>query len=300
MTKVIPLLDAVHFLAVHYQLLLAGNKTACMRTIIAPTNFSDSSLNAVNYAADMAVNTDACLVLLHVISIPDSFDIPVIPLDYDGMLKSAWEQLDELKKQLELRTQDGIDISVKAVFASMVMELQELYRQTHPFVVVIGPEREGTVERFLFGSHTFSLASHMPCPVIVVPANAKFRYIRRIALATDLKDIQNIPVESIGAVVELFDATLDIIHVCASQQEKDKLATSVANIQNRLQLYEPTFYVEINKSIEAGVDAYAKRNREDLVIVMPKRHSFFQSLFHKSSSKKIALHPSVPVAAIPA
>lgn len=279
---------------------MAGNKTAYMRTIIAPTNFSEASLNAVNYAADMAVNTDASLMLLHVIPIPEALSIPVIPFDFDDMLKSAAEQLEELKKQLQLRTQDTIDISTKAVFTSMALELQELYRQTHPFVVVIGPERENTVERFLFGSHTFSLASHMPCPVVVVPAGAVFRHIRRIALATDLQDIQDIPVESIGAIVELFDATLDIIHVCASQQEKEALATNVDAIQRRLQLYEPGFYVEINKSIEDGVDAYAKRNHEDLVIVMPKRHSFFQSLFHKSRSKKIALHPSVPVAAIPA
>ncbi len=128
-------------------------KTSCMRTIIAPTNFSDASLNAVNYAADMAVNTDASLVLLHVIPIRDSFDIPVIPFDYDGMLKSAGDQLNELKKQLQLRTRDEIEITTKAVSSSMAIELQELYRETHPFVIVIGPERENAVERFLFGSH---------------------------------------------------------------------------------------------------------------------------------------------------
>jgi nucleotide-binding universal stress UspA family protein len=41
-----------------------------MRTIIAPTDFSAVSLNAVNYAADLAVAINAELILLHVVQIP--------------------------------------------------------------------------------------------------------------------------------------------------------------------------------------------------------------------------------------
>jgi hypothetical protein len=37
-----------------------------MKTIIAPTDFSPVSLNAVNFAADMAVSVDSSLLLFHV------------------------------------------------------------------------------------------------------------------------------------------------------------------------------------------------------------------------------------------
>ena len=41
-----------------------------MQTIIAPTDFSNISLNAVNYAADMAMALNANLLILHAIELP--------------------------------------------------------------------------------------------------------------------------------------------------------------------------------------------------------------------------------------
>jgi len=41
-----------------------------MQIIIAPTDFSDISLNAVNYAADMAMALHAKLLVLHATEIP--------------------------------------------------------------------------------------------------------------------------------------------------------------------------------------------------------------------------------------
>ena len=41
-----------------------------MKTIIVQTDFSPVSLNAVNFAADMAVAIDASILLFHVYNIP--------------------------------------------------------------------------------------------------------------------------------------------------------------------------------------------------------------------------------------
>lgn len=270
-----------------------------MRTIIAPTSFSDSSINAVNYAADVALNTGSSLMLLHVIPIPDAFDVPVTQYEYESMLESAEQQLVLLKKRLQLRTQGDVEISTKAVISTMGIELKEINKEEHPFIVVVGPERENAAERFLFGSHTFDNVVTLPCPVIVVPENAIFRHIKRIGLATDLQDLESLPIEAIGAMIELFDASLDIIHVCSNAEQKSKCEKGITEITRRLQEFDPVFHFEMSDSLQEGINAYAKRNKEDMIIVLPKKHSFFHSLFRRSRSKKIALHPDVPVAAIP-
>lgn len=269
-----------------------------MRTIIAPTNFSDSSVNAVNYAADIALNTGSSLVLLHIIQMPESFDAPITQLEYETMLKDAKEQLDFIKKRLEIRTQGEIDITTKAVVNSIAQELAEINRHHHPFVIVIGPERQNSAERFLFSSHTFDNVVNLPCPVIVVPQNAAFRHIKRIGLATDLQDVENLPVEAIGAMIELFDASLDIIHVGSKPDQKNKRAKGITDVARRLQQFDPVFHFEVSDSLQNGINAYAKRNKEDLIIVLPKRHSFFHSLFRKSKAKQIVLNNNTPVAAI--
>ena len=41
-----------------------------MKTILAPTDFSASSINAVNYAADMALAVNAQLILINAVQFP--------------------------------------------------------------------------------------------------------------------------------------------------------------------------------------------------------------------------------------
>jgi hypothetical protein len=53
-----------------------------MKTIIAPTDFSGSSLNSVNYAADLAVSINAKLVLFHAIPFPIAISEISVPGDF--------------------------------------------------------------------------------------------------------------------------------------------------------------------------------------------------------------------------
>ena len=76
-----------------------------MKTIIAPTDFSPNSENAVLYAADMALQFDAKLCLLHVYSIPIPVsEVPVPAIDARQMEKDALEQLEKIKAKLISRT----------------------------------------------------------------------------------------------------------------------------------------------------------------------------------------------------
>lgn len=269
-----------------------------MKIIIAPTNFTATSLHAVNYAADMAVNTDADLILLHVIQIPTTFDVPATQYEYDSMLEYAGQELNSLKKELLVRATGSINISTRAVFSTMALEIAEIEKETHPFIIVIGPERPNATDRFLFGSHAFQIAKQFPYPVIVVPEKAIFRHIRRIGLATDLKDLNEMPFETLRSMVELFDAGLDIIHVCKNADEKLACEKDVEAIKERLQEFEPHFHFEMNENVEKGINAYANRNEEDLIVVLPKKRGFFSGLFHKSKSARIARNPAVPIASV--
>jgi nucleotide-binding universal stress UspA family protein len=266
-----------------------------MRTIIAPTNFSQSSIHAVNYAADMALNMQAELVLLHVVEMPVSFDVPLTQYEYDTILQEAEEELDELKNDLLIRTEEEITISTSAVFSTMQNQLAELAEEKKPFIIVIGTEKENAAERYFFGSNTFNIAKNQHYPVIIVPQNAIFRHIKRIGLATGLTDIFEIPVETIRTLVEIFDASLDIIHVCKNSADGLAATAALAQLTERLQEFDPEVHFVINSSVEEGLNNYAKQNNEDILLVVPGEHGIIKSLFHKSHSKQMALHTAVPL-----
>jgi len=61
-----------------------------MRTIIAPTDFSPVSINAVNYAADMACMLRANLTLFHVYPIPQPVsEVPVTEYNIEQIESDA-------------------------------------------------------------------------------------------------------------------------------------------------------------------------------------------------------------------
>ena len=56
--------------------------------------------------------------------------------------------------------------------------------------------------------------------------------------------------------------------------------------------------LEDYEDIEDGLGKYAKENKLDLLIVVPREHGLVGGIFHSSHSKKLVLHTHVPVMAI--
>src|SRR5688572_11398144 len=80
-------------------------KIIFMKTIIAATDFSPVSINAVNYAADMAAILGASLTLFHVYPIPMAVsEVPVITYRLEQLESDAHRQIKLLKEALLDRT----------------------------------------------------------------------------------------------------------------------------------------------------------------------------------------------------
>ena len=269
-----------------------------MKTIIAPTNFSPASLNAVNYAADMALVLHADLVLLHIIQMPVSYDVPTTEYEYGAELQNVEQQLAELKKIMLLRTENEITITTKALVGSMLDEGEEVAEFKKPSIVVIGTERKIWAERFFLGSNSFTVVKDAKFPVLVVPPNAVFRHIKRIGLAVDYKSVYDMPLDILRELVDAFASAVDIIHVSASGEEETKGAVALSILKERLKEFDPETHLIIGNNIEDAVNSYAAWHHEDLLIVTARQHNFFELLLHKSRSRQIALHPTVPVLAV--
>jgi nucleotide-binding universal stress UspA family protein len=56
----------------------------------------------------------------------------------------------------------------------------------------------------------------------------------------------------------------------------------------------------VNKNVESGIDAFAEKNKIDLLVVLPRKKGLFESLFGKSESKSLIFHTKVPLLALAA
>jgi hypothetical protein len=165
----------------------------------------------------------------------------------------------------------------------------------------MGAQGAGALERLLWGSNTLSAMKKLSRPLIIVPPDAKFTSIKKIGFACDLKHVaETAPVEEIEDLVKRFGAELHVVHVNTEggQVYGPEIIDESTLLHEMLDELHPVYHFLNDVNIEVGLSEYAERNKLDLLIVVPKRHSVIDKLFHKSHSKQLVLHTNVPVMSV--
>jgi hypothetical protein len=160
-----------------------------------------------------------------------------------------------------------------------------------PFVVVMATHGASLRKLFFIGSITVYLSRNLKYPVIVVPENVHFKPVHDIALATDLKNIDDLPIEKISAVVKAFNAKLSIVHVNSGKDNFEENSVKVHALYNYLKHLNPEFQFIYNSTVQKGIISFAKKNNIDMILTFPKRHAFF----HSSESKQLIFNSPVTV-----
>lgn len=273
-----------------------------MKTIIAPTDFSPASLNAVNYAADMACVTNCELLLLYIHPYAlVAGEMLVTAYGDDNNKAYQKEKLDKLREDLLYRTRDRLKITARVEEGDIQAKIEECCLLVNPYAVVLGPETAGRIGEIIGAAITTDAIKNLQWPVIVVPENVHFASIKRVGLACDFKQVvHTIPVKEIKAVVKELNAELHILHV----HDDGGVAYDVDTIEESGWLQEmfydiqPKYHLINNNNIEEGIEQFADDNKLDMLIVVPKKHGVLHNLFAKSHSKQLALHSHVPVLSV--
>lgn len=261
-----------------------------MKTIIAPTDFSSISHNACLYAAKMAEDINAELILLHVMQLPAAMSgLPAArPLLSEIIME---DELKRLRDKLRLATGKKVSIEAKSITGIVEDKIIELSNEVKPFAVVMGTHGYNFIDQILVGSKTLHTAKHLRFPVLVVPRGATYNPVKKIAFASDMKDVGKVPAHEIEMIVGNFNAELEIFHVGKSGEQASAHTSSKQLLTGRLEYSNPEFYFIESKNVLKGINALAQENNTDMLIILPKK----DGLLYKSQSKKFIFNTEIPM-----
>jgi nucleotide-binding universal stress UspA family protein len=271
-----------------------------MKTIIATTDFTSSSVNAVNYAADLALSLHAKLVLLNVVEIPmAASEITVTENFFEEMADLADQDLENLRSSLEQRTGGKLDLSTKVVLGTVAAQIKEVAEDYQPFAIVMGKKVGNSLERILLGSSTLTSVKHNPYPILIIPDQVEFKGIHKIALACDLQNVADtIPFKMLNDWISVFNSTLEIVHLSKREQNFNSLdASESVALENHLSKFKPTFHFLVGDRLAERLNGYALEQKLDLLVIVPKKHGFL-ALFDKKHSGDIIIHNNTAILAI--
>ncbi len=270
-----------------------------MKTILAPTDFSEASENAVNYAAELAKFTNAKLILFHGYTIPVPVsEVPVVTLPFEELEKENTALLQSLDKKLKTNY-GNLETELITRPGFVVDEVTAIAEKKKVDIVVMGLSGAGRTASLL-GSNTTSVMKKVKQPVLAIPHNTKFKNPSKIALACDYKSI--VPdhvVTTLKNFIKIFGAKVLVFDVLKKAElvTYAKAAAEV-NLENSLGSIEHSLYFPSGDDLGKEVNDFVERNSVDMLAVMPHNHSFISSLFHHSNAKKIALATHVPILSI--
>jgi nucleotide-binding universal stress UspA family protein len=280
-----------------------------MNTIIVPTDFSTTAANAAEFAVQFAQQVKAKRILLyHAYELPIALD-PLMPgvqmLEIDSYKNTALNNINQFKETL-LSKFSGTDITIDTVveYGSISSGLEQISDREKIEFIIMGITGGGAMEETLIGSNTTSVASSFEVPVLIIPPMARFVKVDNIMLACDFDHADKyIPVNIIKQIIDDTHAKLLVLNVEVDMEEsKNKYPAKVMGegfaVHTVLQDFKPEYYFSQSEEYVDGINEFADSHHVQMIISMPKRHSFFAKLFIKSRTKKLAFHTHIPLLVI--
>ena len=197
-----------------------------MKTLLVPTNFLETSKNALTYATVLSHKLKAEIRLLH------AYQTVLINPGYLGerqkeetMLfkKDSEKQLKAFCSKIKETASCKCTTVTRPGFAKDV--ITDYANEIKPDLMIMGTESLGPIDRIVFGTVTGKVIKEPQCPLLIVPSATPYKAPEKIAFAMDYHDSD---LEEIRFLVELarkFKAEVHIIHV-VSENENDRFETN--------------------------------------------------------------------------
>ena len=269
-----------------------------MKTILVPVDFSDTARNSALYAAGLAKWIGAKkLILFNAYSIPLATEMSWAVLQTEELRKYSEDGLADFKRMLEAETDNTVEIVCQSEFGFLTERIEAVSTETDSDLIVMGITGGGKLEEVLIGSNTTHILRHTHVPLLIIPAGARWKPIEKIGWACDYKEIlKTTPAESIKKIVNEFKAKLIVVHNDPDPKgfDPDKFKNNVM-VTELFHQVQPEFVSVSDTHFAEAMNEFVDNYQVDMLLVVPKKQSWLDSLFHPSHTKQLAFHGHVPL-----
>jgi nucleotide-binding universal stress UspA family protein len=274
-----------------------------MKKILCPIDFSNASLNAIEYATRIAEKHQGTLALLYVFTENDFNKVienENLPLQFDDLIDEAKYRLRKLSEEIKAESlAKGLqDCYYYLKTGDLEDNIVNFAKEEKYSLIVMGTKGVSDVTEAFMGSNTVRVIESTTCPVLCVPEKATYSGFTKVVYATDYQDKDKDAIQLLLLLIQPFNPTIKMLHVGQSekkvkvehlQEYKDEMISYVN--YNKLDFVYEVYDDEPNLAI----DRYMIKEDCDLLVLLTHERNFFEKLFHDSLSKKMSYFSDYPL-----
>jgi len=272
-----------------------------MKTFIVPTDFSETALNAARFAVQMAAGVENSEVILY--NVFDDIKSGTVEAAVKSNVISRQELMTVILEKMKSSLLELAPVRMRVIAESgnLMKSLPALAEAEKADMIVMGINGASRVSQVFMGSNAINIISETTCPVLIVPPAASFEGMKNILLASDFKNVEEtIPAAVINKILSMFQPKLHIANVdeehyveLTEEYKKEKV-----KMDTMFGAFNPDYAFMRFYDFEEGIDTYVNDMKINMIITIPRKHSFLAKIFKTSNTRELAFHTRVPLLAV--
>ncbi len=268
--------------------------------IVCPTDFSECSLNAIEYAAKLGEMYQSELYLFHVPDAEDYKKLSVRDLHSGGQYSFIKKKLDSL---VEIVANESIPNGLKSCKGEFkegktVSTILDFVRDVKANLIVIGTEGVNDFKKNYVGTRSSKIVEKSEIDVLVIPRKVFFKPPKKFVYATDYVEEDKLAIQKVVEMASFWGSEIDIVHVSTKVKAIDKSLhmTMIEEIKPFIKYSKINFVLKSYRDEPGlGLENYLIISKGDMLVTLSKKKSWFQQVFTNNLSRKMSYFINKPL-----
>jgi nucleotide-binding universal stress UspA family protein len=270
--------------------------------ILIPTDFSETSLMAIQHGAFVAQLTKGEVVLLHVINSAftrQNLFLPVVQLtDTTEFEKKVALKLDELAD--EIRTEFGVAVDSIIKTGIPAQEVVETVKEVNASMVVMGTHGYSPMEELVIGSNALRVITKASCQVMTMSKGADHKGYNKIVIPIDNSAHSRQKVVYTLEMARHFSAHVYAVALLGPEDEQHKpqmelILHQIEKLANEKGVMYSSDIVSGLKNRATATVKYSEKIGADLLVIMSDQDAELSGFFLGPYTQQVIHLSKIPV-----
>ncbi len=268
-----------------------------MKSFLVPVDFSDTSINAAEYAVALTKDMPGAHITLY--NVYSRISFANITEGEESRKTITDLALNDLRTGL--LEKGNVEITFESEEGSFIETIQRYVLGNHVDMVIMGITGSSRIKQVFMGTNTLNVIRHINTPVMIIPPEAEYTGLNKVLFTSDFKDVaRTTPFQNLKAILDTFKPKLEILNVDSEHyiELTDEFKIERESMEDKLGSYNPEFSFLRAYDFLEGINRFVDTKNIDAIITVPRKHGYLSQLFKTSHTKKLAYHSHVPIIAI--
>lgn len=272
-----------------------------MKTILVPTDFSECSASAYNYATMLAEKTKATIYLLHILDIPVPSQSTANGRETTAdthfmmeMMKLTRSRMSKIRNGKTFKNTDVKEIIEVGSIQTKIFDAAKKYKAD---IIIMGTHGVNGLRPAFIGTNAEKVVRDVEIPVLSIKHTVKNPRIGTILFATDFSKETEYVLRAISRIADLFGAKLVLTKIITPAKFESTMETEkqTESFRMKSELYNYSTHIYYARDKEDGIRQVADRLGANMIALGTHGRHGLAHLFKGSIAESVVNHASLPV-----